>query len=52
MHLLYLDASGHPHDPSTQFFVLASFAVFEPLRAAGYDLTASRASERAWAILG
>lgn len=29
MHLLYLDESGHPHDPSTQFFVLAGFAVFE-----------------------
>lgn len=29
MHLLYLDESGHPNDPSTQFFVLAGFAVFE-----------------------
>lgn len=29
MHLLYLDESGHPHDPSTQFFVLAGYAVFE-----------------------
>lgn len=29
MHLLYLDESGHPHDPGTQFFVLAGFAVFE-----------------------
>ena len=29
MHLLYLDESGHPHDPSTDFFVLAGFAVFE-----------------------
>lgn len=29
MHLLYLDESGHPHDPSTQFFVLAGVAVFE-----------------------
>lgn len=29
MHLLYLDESGHPQDPSTQFFVLAGFAVFE-----------------------
>lgn len=29
MHLLYLDESGHPQDPSTNFFVLAGFAVFE-----------------------
>lgn len=29
MHLLYLDESGHPLDPGTQFFVLAGFAVFE-----------------------
>lgn len=29
MHLLYLDESGHPHDPNTDFFVLAGFAVFE-----------------------
>lgn len=29
MHLLYLDESGHAHDPSTQFFVLAGFSVFE-----------------------
>lgn len=29
MHLLYLDESGHPKDPGTQFFVLAGFAVFE-----------------------
>jgi len=29
VHLLYLDESGHPHDPGTQFFVLARFAVFE-----------------------
>lgn len=29
MHLLYLDESGHPQDPGTQFFVLAGFAVFE-----------------------
>lgn len=29
MHLLYLDESGHPSDPGTQFFVLAGFAVFE-----------------------
>lgn len=29
MHLLYLDESGHTHDPATNFFVLAGFAVFE-----------------------
>lgn len=29
MHLLYLDESGHPNDPNTEFFVLAGFAVFE-----------------------
>lgn len=29
VHLLYLDESGHPHDPNTNFFVLAGFAVFE-----------------------
>jgi hypothetical protein len=29
VHLLYLDESGHPLDPGTQFFVLAGFAVFE-----------------------
>lgn len=29
MHLLYLDESGHTHDPCTDFFVLAGFAVFE-----------------------
>ncbi|MFV5214080.1 DUF3800 domain-containing protein [Azonexus caeni] len=29
LHLLYLDESGHTHDPSTAFFVLAGFAVFE-----------------------
>lgn len=29
MHLLYLDESGHSHDPSTEFFVLAGFSVFE-----------------------
>jgi len=27
--LLYLDESGHPQNPGTQFFVLAGFAVFE-----------------------
>lgn len=29
MHLLYLDESGHSHDPSSEFFVLAGFSVFE-----------------------
>jgi hypothetical protein len=29
LHLLYLDESGHSHDPSTDFFVLAGFAIFE-----------------------
>jgi hypothetical protein len=29
MYLLYLDESGHPQDPNTDFFVLAGFAVFE-----------------------
>ena len=29
MHLLYLDESGHPNDPATEFFVLAGFSVFE-----------------------
>lgn len=29
VYLLYLDESGHPHDPGTQFFVLAGIAVFE-----------------------
>lgn len=29
MHLLYLDESGHSHDPSSDFFVLAGFSVFE-----------------------
>lgn len=29
LHLLYLDESGHSHDPSTNFFVLAGFAIFE-----------------------
>ncbi|WP_081472639.1 DUF3800 domain-containing protein [Komagataeibacter europaeus] len=29
MHLLYLDESGHPCDPSSEFFVLAGFSVFE-----------------------
>lgn len=29
MHLLYLDESGHSHDPSTDFFVLAGFSIFE-----------------------
>lgn len=29
MHLLYLDESGDPRDPGTDFFVLAGFAVFE-----------------------
>jgi len=29
MHLLYLDESGHAHDPNTEFFVLAGFSVFE-----------------------
>lgn len=29
VHLLYLDESGHSHDPSTDFFVLAGFAIFE-----------------------
>jgi hypothetical protein len=29
VHLLYLDESGHPNDPGTQFFVLAGIAVFE-----------------------
>ncbi|MYM80786.1 MULTISPECIES: DUF3800 domain-containing protein [Duganella] len=29
MHLLYLDESGHSHDPNSQFFVLAGFSVFE-----------------------
>lgn len=29
MHLLYLDESGHPNDPGTEFFVMAGFAVFE-----------------------
>ncbi|PTB22394.1 DUF3800 domain-containing protein [Trinickia symbiotica] len=29
MHLLYLDESGHSHDPSSAFFVLAGFSIFE-----------------------
>lgn len=29
MYLLYLDESGHSHDPSSNFFVLAGFSVFE-----------------------
>ena len=29
MHLLYLDESGHPNYPATEFFVLAGFSVFE-----------------------
>lgn len=29
MHLLYLDESGDPYDPNTNFFVLAGVAVFE-----------------------
>jgi len=29
LHLLYLDESGQPNDQSTDFFVLAGFAVFE-----------------------
>jgi Protein of unknown function (DUF3800) len=29
VYLLYLDESGHPQDPSTKFFVLAGFSVFE-----------------------
>ncbi|MFG6415624.1 DUF3800 domain-containing protein [Roseateles sp. DC23W] len=29
MYLLYLDESGHSHDPSSQFFVLAGFSIFE-----------------------
>ncbi|WP_455189995.1 DUF3800 domain-containing protein [Foliimonas ilicis] len=29
VHLLYLDESGHSHDPSSEFFVLAGFSVFE-----------------------
>jgi Protein of unknown function (DUF3800) len=29
MYLLYLDESGHEHDPNTDFFVLAGFAIFE-----------------------
>lgn len=29
MHLLYLDESGHSLDPSSEFFVLAGFSIFE-----------------------
>lgn len=29
MYLLYLDESGHSHDPATKFFVLAGFCIFE-----------------------
>lgn len=29
LHLLYLDESGHSHDPSSDFFVLAGFSIFE-----------------------
>lgn len=29
MHLLYLDESGNPYDPNSNFFVLAGVAVFE-----------------------
>ena len=29
MHLLYLDESGHSHDPASEFFVLAGFSIFE-----------------------
>jgi hypothetical protein len=29
LYLLYLDESGHSHDPNTQFFVLAGFCIFE-----------------------
>lgn len=29
MYLLYLDESGHSHDPNTNFFVLAGFSIFE-----------------------
>jgi hypothetical protein len=29
LHLLYVDESGHSHDPSSDFFVLAGFSIFE-----------------------
>jgi hypothetical protein len=29
VYLLYLDESGHSHDPNTEFFVLAGFSIFE-----------------------
>ncbi|WP_413786047.1 DUF3800 domain-containing protein (plasmid) [Agrobacterium sp. rho-13.3] len=29
LHLLYLDESGHSHDLSSDFFVLAGFSIFE-----------------------
>lgn len=29
LHLLYLDESGHPDDPNSEFFVVAGFSVFE-----------------------
>lgn len=29
LYLLYLDESGHSHDPATKFFVLAGFCIFE-----------------------
>lgn len=29
LYLLYLDESGHSHDPSSDYFVLAGFSVFE-----------------------
>jgi Protein of unknown function (DUF3800) len=29
VHLLYLDESGHSHDPASEFFVLAGFSIFE-----------------------
>ena len=29
MYLLYLDESGHSHDPNTDFFILAGFCIFE-----------------------
>lgn len=28
LHLLYLDESGHSHDASSGFFVLAGFSIF------------------------
>lgn len=29
LQILYLDESGHSHDPSSDFFVLAGFSIFE-----------------------